>query len=230
MKKTIFTVIFIVLCIVCKAQDTVTIKHHSYITTYSKSLHYPILVEWWETKAKDGCTNPIPRKDQFAPDPMLPSETKLQFDYDLANKMHKQKELKGFDRGHMCPAASNECEGDQVLTECFYFSNMAPQYHAINAGDWKTLEELTRMLATGDVKKKIPIYDSIHVWAGSVGSAEKFGSISIPTRCWKVIYINKTKEYQAYIFNNTPDKPVGLEHWKVSVEDVEKLTGFTFKK
>ena len=221
MKKlmTLFVTIFLVTFAV-KAQDTVTIKHTSYTTTYSKSLHYPVLVQWWETKAKDGCPNPLPRKDQFAPDPQLSSETALQKDYDLANKTHKDKGLKGFDRGHMCPAASSECEGSQVLTECFYFSNMAPQYHSLNAGDWKSLETLERNIA---IEK-----DSVHVWAGSIGCVEKFGTTCIPAKCWKIIYIVKTKEYQAYIFDNSAEKPLGLAHWKVNVSDVEKLTGFKF--
>jgi len=204
-----------------KAQDTVRLVHQNYTAVYSKSLHYPVLVEWWETKAKDACANQLPRKDQFGPDPLLVSETKIQSDYDLANKTHKSKGLKGFDRGHMCPAASNECSGNLVLTECFYFSNMAPQYHALNAGDWKTLETLTRNIAIQE--------DSVHVWSGSVGSVEKFGTTSVPSKCWKVIYIVKTKEYQAYIFDNVDGKQTGLPSHKVNIQDVIKLTGFSFK-
>ena len=202
------------------SENVVKLVHTNYTSIYSKELHYPLLVEWWETTAKDACHNQLPRKDQFGPDPSLKLETNLQKDYDLANKTHKEKGLKGFDRGHMSPAASNECSGNEVLTECFYFSNMAPQYHSLNAGDWKTLETLTRDIA---VKQ-----DSVEVWAGSIGVSEKFGSLSIPTKCWKVIYIVKTKEYQAYIFNNTSDKPTGLESHKVKVADVEKLSGFKF--
>jgi endonuclease G len=221
MRKLIISVIVILFCVLTSlAQDTITIKHLGYSTTYSKSLHYPVIVQWWETKAKDNCANPLPRKDQFAPDPKLISETKLQSDYDLANKTHKTAGLAGFDRGHMCPAASSECEGAQILTECFYFSNMAPQYHALNAGDWKSLETLERKIA---IEK-----DSVHVWAGSIGVAEKFGTVSIPIKCWKVIYVVKTKEYQAYIFDNSAEKPLGLPHCKVQVTDVEKLTGFKF--
>jgi endonuclease G len=203
-----------------KAQDLVVLKHTNYTTTYSKSLHYPVLVEWWETKAKDGCASPLPRKDQFAPDPALPTETKLQADYDLANKTHKAKGLHGFDRGHMSPAASNECTGPVVLTECFYFSNMAPQYHSLNAGDWKSLETLTRSIAVDK--------DSVHVWAGSIGASEKFGTTSVPTQCWKVIYIVKNKEWQAYLFNNDDSKPSGLHSHQVLVSDITKLTGFKF--
>jgi hypothetical protein len=40
--------------------------------------------------------------------------------------------------------------------------------------------------------------------------------MSIPEKCWKVIYIVKTKTFEYYIFNNTPDKPIGLDKWKVT--------------
>lgn len=225
MKKFFISILILVSLIdqaKSQSQDLVVLKHTNYTTTYSKTLHYPILVEWWETKASNGCATPLPRKDQFAPDPALPSETKLQPDYDLANKTHKEKGLKGFDRGHMSPAASNECGGDKVLTECFYFSNMAAQYHALNAGDWKTLETLERDLALKN--------DSVHIWAGSIGVAEKFGTTSVPTQCWKVVYIVKTKEYMSFVFDNKDEKQTGLESHKVDLDYITKLTGFKFKK
>jgi len=193
------------------AQDTIRLKHTNYTAIFSKSKRYPVLVEWWETKAKDKCVNQLPRKDQFAPDPLLPNETNIAKDY-----IHS-----GTDRGHMCPAASNECSGDKVLTECFYFSNMAPQYHSLNAGDWKSLETLTRNLAIEN--------DSVHVWAGSVGEAKKIGEVSVPTQCWKVIYIVKTKQWSAYLFNNDTSKPDGIENNKVSLDIIKKLTNFKFK-
>lgn len=224
MKRIFLLVIFLLISFGFKSQigeDVVTLSHTNYSSIYSKDLHYPLLVEWWETTAKVTCPNQLPRKDQFGPDPYLKIETNLQKDYDLANKIHKEKGLKGFDRGHMCPAASNECSGNEILTECFYFSNMAPQYHSLNAGDWKTLETLTREIAIKE--------DSVNVWAGSIGVAEKIGSLSIPTKCWKVIHVLKTNEFQSYIFENTPHKPTGLQSHKVKVEDVEKLTGFKFE-
>ena len=220
MKKLTTALLFSLLILGVKAQDTVRLVHNNYTTVYSKKLHYPVLVEWWETTSKDECKNQLPRKDQFGPDPLLKNETSLQKDYDAANKAHKEKGLKGFDRGHMSPAASNECNGTLVLTECFYFSNMAPQYHSLNAGDWKTLETNTRDSAIAD--------DSVHVWAGSYGESERFGSLAIPSHCWKVIYVSKTKTYHAYIFLNTADKPSGLKSHEVKLEDVEKATGFKF--
>jgi endonuclease G len=178
---------------------------------YSKSLKYPVLVEWFVTKAKVGCPTPLARKDNFKPDPQLVNETNIAADYVGS----------GTDRGHNMPAAENLCQGTTVQDECFYYSNMTPQYHSLNAGDWKSLETLERQLAADK--------DSVHVWCGSIGVAKKIGIISVPKQCWKVIYIVKTKEYQAYLFNNTTDKPTGLHSHQVTIEDITKLTGFTFK-
>jgi endonuclease G len=211
MKKIITIITLVLLAINVIAQDTIRLKHTNYTTVFSKSKHYPVLVEWWETKAKDECKSPLPRKDQFASDPSLPNETNIAKDYTHS----------GTDRGHMCPAASNECSGDKVLTECFYFSNMAPQYHSLNAGDWKSLETFTRNAAIKD--------DSVHVWAGNIGEAKKIGVVSIPTQCWKVIHILKTNQWLAYLFNNDTSHPDGIENNKVSLETIEKLTNFKFK-
>ena len=223
MKKVLFLItILAFFAIGGKAQDLVVLKHTNYTTTFSKSMKFPVLVEWWDTKAKVGCASPMARKDQFAPDPLAPTETKIQADYDAANQLHKAKGLKGFDRGHMCPAADNLCQTPQVQAECFYFSNMAPQYHALNAGDWKSLEVAERNWSIAN--------DSIHVWCGNVGKAEIVGpdNMAIPAKCWKVVYIVKTKEWLAFLFDNVDGKQTGLESHKVDVPTITKLTGFKF--
>lgn len=212
MKKFITLLCITLLSTIANAQDTIRIKHTNYSTVFSKSLEYPVLVEWWETKEKINCQTPLKRKDNFQPDPQLKNETNLINDY--VNS--------GYDRGHLCPAADNQCQTQLIQNECFYFSNMVPQPHSLNAGKWKSLETLTRELTIKD--------DSIHVWAGAVGSLKRFGphNVSVPTKCWKVIYIVKTKEYKAYIFKNTADNIPSLDDVKVNVSDVEKLTGFKF--
>lgn len=194
-----------------KAQDTVRLVHKEYITVFSKSKKYPVLVEWWLTKQKVSCTNPIPRKDQFIPDPFLAAETDLTKDYTGS----------GFDRGHMAPAADNQCSGPEAMRECFYFSNMTPQYGSLNRGDWKTLEMRTRELAQSQ--------DSVKIWTGSVGETKKVQRLSIPEKCWKVVYIKKTGEFLAYIFNNDQSKANGIEDNRVDIKQVEQLTNFKFK-
>ena len=168
------------------------------------------MVEWWITKNTLTCVDKVKRGDKFIPDPLLPNETNLQSDYTGA----------GFDRGHNMPAADAVC--DQVANEeSFYFSNMTAQYPALNRGDWKSLEMLSRETALRD--------DSVHIWAGSVGEAKKIGTTTVPTHCWKVIYIVKTKEWMAFVFDNTTDKADGINNNKVEVTDVEKLTNLHFK-
>jgi endonuclease G len=205
------TLLFLLSFIAAKSQDIVILKHTNYTAHFSKSLKYPVMVEWWVTKAKVGCPTPLARKDNFKPDPQLPIETNIATDYKGS----------GTDRGHNMPAAENQCQTQDIQDECFYYSNMTAQYHSLNAGDWKSLETWERQTANE--------LDSVHVWCGSVGEAKKIGTVSVPTQCWKVVYIVKTKEYLAYIFNNTTDKPAGLNSHKVLIDDVEKLSGFKFK-
>lgn len=192
------------------AQDTITLVHKSYKTTFSKSKHYPVKVEWWLTRAMLNCDEKIKRTDKFVADPQLPNETKLQPDYDGS----------GFDRGHNFNAADGACDQTSMI-ESFYFSNMTAQYPSLNRGDWKSLESMTREYALKD--------DSVHVWCGSVGVAKHIGTTAIPTQCWKVLYFVKTKEWMAFLFNNDTSKPDGLHNNQVDVADITKLTGFTFR-
>jgi endonuclease G len=194
-----------------KAQDVVVLTHTNYTSHFSKSKKYPVVVEWWETKAKIGCATPLARKDNFKPDPKLPIETNIGQDY--VNS--------GYDRGHLMPAKSNQCQTQSVQDECFYYSNMAAQTHRLNAGDWKSLETLTREWA---VKQ-----DSIRIWAGNVGEIKKIGSVSVPKQCWKVVYVKATNEWFAYLFENDQSKPDGINNNKVDLVDIEKLTGLKFK-
>jgi DNA/RNA endonuclease G (NUC1) len=120
------------------------------------------------------------------------------------------------------PAKSNQCQTPAVQDECFYYSNMAAQTHRLNAGDWKSLETLTREVAVKE--------DSVHIWAGNVGELKKIGSTSVPKQCWKVVYTVKSNEWMAFIFDNDESKPDGIYNNKVDLVDVEKLTGFKFKK
>jgi endonuclease G len=211
MKRMLSIVMLLVITVTLKAQDVVQLKHTNYTSHFSKSKKYPVMVEWWETKALVGCPNPLPRKDNFKPDPLLPNETNIGKDYINS----------GFDRGHLMPAKSNQCQTSFVQDECFYYSNMVAQYHRLNAGDWKSLETLTREIAVRE--------DSVHIWAGNVGELKKIGTTSVPTQCWKVVYIVKTKEWMAFIFNNDLSNPDGINNNKVDVSDVEKLSGFKFK-
>ena len=201
----------LVISVTLFAQDVVVLKHTNYTTHFSKSKKYPVMVEWWETKAKVACEKPLPRKDNFKPDPLLPTETDLASDYVGS----------GYDRGHLMPAKSNQCQTQAVQDECFYFSNMAAQTHRLNAGDWKSLETLTREIASKE--------DSVHIWAGNIGEIKRVGKVAVPKQCWKVVYTKKSNEWMAFLFENDLSNPDGINNNKVLVSDIEKLTGLKFK-
>jgi endonuclease G len=213
MKKISLLFTLLIISVTLFAQDVVILKHTNYTSHYSKSKKYPVMVEWWVTKAKVGCESPMARKDNFKPDPLLPMETDLAKDYVGS----------GTDRGHMMPAAENLCQTAEIQNECFYYSNMAAQYHSLNAGDWKSVETLEREYAKR--------YDSARVWCGNIGVAKTIGvgKVAVPKQCWKVIYFVKTKEWMAFLFDNNASKPDGIHNNLVKVIDIEKLTGLKFK-
>jgi endonuclease G len=192
-------------------QDEVVLKHTNYTSKFSISKKYPVMVEWWVTKAMVSCPTPLKRKDNFKPDPLLPQHTDIAKDYVGS----------GYDRGHMMPAADNLCQTQQIQDESFYFSNMSAQTHRLNAGDWKSLETFTR-----DESK---LKDSIHVWAGNVGEIKKIGSVSVPKYCWKVIHIKKENKWVAYLFENNTSAPDGFKNNEVTLKEIMALTGFTFR-
>ena len=209
MKRILSIVMLLVITVTLKAQDIVVIKHTNYTTHFSKSKRYPVLVEWETTKAMVGCPIPLKRKDNFKPDPQLVDETNIAFYYVKS----------GYDRGHVMPAADNLCQTQAIQDECFYFSNMIPQTHRLNAGDWKSLETATRNWALISAK--------VRVWSGAIGEQKKIGLVSIPTQCWKVVEIAGKKT--AYLFNNDLSNPDGFNNNEVPVSQIEKLTGFKFK-
>lgn len=192
------------------AQDTITIYHKAYKTTYSKSKQYPVKVEWWLTRNMLNCGTKTKRTDNFEPDPELTEYTNLQQYYNGS----------GFDRGHVFPAADGGCDLVK-MKESFYFSNMLPQTPQLNRGDWKVLEGMTREEANK--------YDSIYVWAGAVGESKKIGKMSVPKQCWKVVYVKRMNTYTAYLFENNNSKADGLKNNEVPVSVIEQITGFKFK-
>lgn len=209
MKKFFTLNLLLFVALISFGQDVVILKHQNYTSHFSKSKKYPVMVEWETTSTMVGCPTPLKRKDNFKPDPQLPNETNIGADYVKS----------GYDRGHVMPAADNLCQTSEIQDECFYFSNMIPQTHRLNAGDWKSLETATRDWAMISAK--------VRIWSGAIGEEKKIGSISVPTQCWKVIEIAGKKT--AYLFNNDLSNPDGFANNEVPVTQIEKLTGFKFK-
>ncbi len=193
--------------------DTVLLEHTWYRSHFVNSAHIPWVVEYTLRAGDVKCRDARERTNNFAPDP---------FDRD-ATDLSKDYEHSGYDRGHNMPAADNACHGTQAMNECFYYSNMYPQTHRLNAGVWKSLEEQERELAAQD--------DSIYVWIGSYGVAGTIGvdKVVVPKYCWKVIYDYKTRKWWAYIFPNTTTVSGKPDAFKTTVADIKAKSGYSFK-
>jgi endonuclease G len=210
MKKLLFIILALLVSFYVSAQHTVIVKHKQYKTVFDTVLNYPVQVNWVLTKKSIECSHKYPRTNKFTFDPILHKQTELDDSYVGS----------GYDRGHNFPAADAACDST-AMRESFFFSNMTPQHPTVNRGDWKDLEEATRDL--------VGKYDSVKVWCGSWGSVKKIGKVSVPTDCWKVIYVVKTKEWTAYHFYNVKSNSLGLKSHEVSLSFIEKQTHLKFK-
>jgi endonuclease G len=206
MKKLLF---LLLLALPLQAQDTVRVRHGNYESVFSVSKRYPVFVEWVTTRSELDCKVAAKRGDRFLPDPQLRRESDLDNDYRSS----------GFDRGHLSPAADARCN-QRHMDESFYFTNMAPQTAGLNRGQWKNLEEWTRILAVEN--------DSVIVMAGCVGEARRIGRVAVPTHCWKVVKVKNQTD--AYVFPNVPERSQSFDMHKVPLDSVRKLTGFRFNR
>jgi endonuclease G len=171
-----------------------------------------MLVEYTLTKEMLSCNLKIKRKNNFAPDPASPEATDIINSYKNSN----------YDRGHNMSAENNTCSADG-MNECFYFSNMFPQIHALNGGVWKTLENEERAEAKH--------YGKIRVFIGSLGEIKKIGkdSVVVPEYCWKIIYVESKNEYECYIFPNIKPTNKDFRSYKISLNDIEQKTRIKFE-
>ena len=216
----LYLILLIVLCFIGKtaiyaqeaSEDTVTIKHKYYTTTFSKSKHIPIVVKYWLTRSMLSCQKKVKRTSKFRPDPLLPEHTDLNHAYRGS----------GFDRGHNM--AATDCGCDSVgMVESFYYSNICPQTPSLNRGRWKALEEYTRRL--------VQAYDSVLVWCGAVTTSGKhIGRVAVPDYCWKIIYIKQLGAVEAYSFMNDNIHFETLNTCRVSLDSIHNLSGFIFTK
>ncbi len=191
------------------------VQHEGFTLSYNKAHLVPNWVAWVLTAERTRGTEK--RSDNFQPDFDI-KKGPIAYTEDYRGS--------GYDRGHMCPAA--DCKHNrQAMNDCFLMSNMCPQSHELNAGDWEALESRCRRWAVA--------YDSIFIVCGPIFDKdviyESIGrnGVTVPQRFFKVI-LRKTwdgAEAIGFIMNNT-DEHRRLADYAVSVDEVEACTGINF--
>lgn len=186
-----------------------------YCVSYNRELNIPNWVAWELTPEK--LVERESRTDKFIPDPDLPeSEAVTTNDYKGA----------GLDRGHMCPAGDNRWHW-KAMQESFYMTNICPQDHNLNRGDWKELEEACRQWAQEEGK--------IYIVCGPVLYKQKHRTIgkqhrvTVPEAFFKVVLCTNSNPPKAigFIYKNASGNNP-LDSYVNSVDEVERITGIDF--
>lgn len=188
------------------------VRHEGYTCSFNKKRGVPNWVAWKLTA--DHVDGPYKRQGiQFSPDPDV-ADSPDTYDYMRS----------GYDRGHQCPSADNRWS-QKAQEECFYMTNICPQDHSLNSGDWSELETLCRTWAKS--------HGAVYIVCGPIFYRHKPKTIGkhkvwVPDAFFKVV-LTTDGEPRAYgfIYKNTEgNRPMG--DYVNSVDQVERITGLDF--
>lgn len=189
------------------------IEHFGYTVSYNPQWRIPNWVAYSLTE--DETYGTVPRERRFSPDPMVKGTRITHQDYSNS----------GYDRGHMAPAGDMKWS-EQSMRESFYMSNVCPQNHNLNGGNWKALEELAREWARA--------YGEVFIACGPIVVSDydvigKNFSIAVPLAFYKVILRATETSWTSigFVFQNeSGHKP--LLTYIHTVNEIEDLTGIDF--
>jgi len=130
----------------------------------------------------------------------------------------------GYDRGHMCPSGDNKWDR-QAQEDCFLFTNMCLQNHALNGGDWNDLEIKCRKWAEK--------YGDILIVCGPIFSEKPYktkgkNKVAIPDAFFKVVVcLNGTPKGIGFYYPNE-DGHQSMSSYATSIDEIEDITGIDF--
>ncbi|HEY1055361.1 MAG TPA: DNA/RNA non-specific endonuclease [Emticicia sp.] len=202
-----------------------------YTLSYSRARSSANWVSWHLSTAWKG---DVKREDHFRPDDALPSNW-----YKVQNNDYVGS---GFDRGHLCPSDDR----DRTLADneaTFILTNIVPQAPNNNRGAWADLEAYCRKIA--EAGYELYIVAGVYGKAGIGSNGGKSftldnGKMVVPESIWKVIVIlpigvddvNRINEQTRVIAVNIPNKQTIKDtrwgEYRLSVDDLEKITGYDF--
>lgn len=223
MKRYITTILTVIIAVICQAQNVelaVTCKgvteqvitHVGYTASYNQDWLIPNWVAWELTREEAyGATR---RAEQFVPDPSVRGRSATTYDYSYS----------GYDRGHMAPAADMKWS-EQAMNESFYLTNVCPQHHDINAGQWEEVERRCRGWAKFHGKVWICCGPIVRKQPKTIGE----NKVVVPSGFFKVVCVERKGRYNAigFVFPNGPCEG-SMWDYAMTVDLVEDLTGHDF--
>lgn len=188
----------------------------SFIVSYNIRTLCPNYVAWKLTPNR--INGDVKRSDNFMEDMVMVDRSRVTTqDYSGS----------GYDRGHMCPAGDNKHDL-KAMEESFLMTNICPQSHNLNAGDWKELEEQCR--------RWVNDYSELYIVAGPIFDKKtpttigkrKTVKIAVPDRFFKVVLMmGANPKALGFIYPNSATNKE-MRSYAVSVDEVERITGIDF--
>lgn len=188
------------------------LQYPGFTVSFNRQHHQPNWVAWELTGRETQGT--LPRYNKFAEDESV-----------LGSAVPADYRRSGYDRGHMAPAADMKWSHASMVS-CFYLTNICPQAGSLNSGAWKSLEERCRNWAQRD--------SAIIIVCGPILTdrlTQTIGQsrVSVPQRFFKVVlapFANPPRAIGFIMPNGHVDG--GMQQSAVSVDEVERITGFDF--
>ena len=189
------------------------LRRVGYVVSYNPETHIPNWVAWQLTESHT--TGPYKRKGiEFQEDNEAEGVKVNTFDYSRS----------GYDRGHMCPSGDNKWD-KTAQEQSFLMTNICPQDHNLNVGDWNEMENQCRKWAKR--------YGQIYIVAGPILYRQKHKTIGtarvvVPEAFFKVVLcMVGIPKAIGFIYKNVGgNRP--KDYYVNTIDEVERITGIDF--
>lgn len=191
------------------------LENAAYVSSFNSETLLPNWVAWRLTA--DHVNGTAKRKDAaFTPDDRI-DEAHCVTTYDYMRS--------GYDRGHLCPAGDNKWS-KEAMEQCFLMTNICPQDHGLNIGDWNEMESQCRRWAEK--------YGEIYIVCGPIlfkGKHKRIGKahkVVVPEAFFKVVLcLEGEPKGIGFIYRNEDgNRPKG--DYVNTIDQVERITGLDF--
>lgn len=189
------------------------LRREGYTVSYNSATRLPNWVAWQLTAAHTQGTH---KRGGIKFQEDMEADSPRAVDWDYYNS--------GYDRGHMCPSADNKWSR-KAQEQSFLFTNICPQVHNLNAGDWNEMEMQCRKWAEQ--------WGCVYIVCGPILYKDKHKTIGknkvvVPEAFFKVVLcMHGEPKAIGLIYKNAPgNRPKG--DYVNTVDQVERITGIDF--
>lgn len=194
--------------------DEHIVNYSGFTVSYN---HTTLVPNWvaYELTADELVARYTTKSSNFSRDPNLKGRQASREDYSHS----------GWDKGHMAPKADMRWS-ERSYWESHYFTNICPQNHTLNGGDWNRLEQAVRRWAKQYGRVWIvcgPVFDSCRY--GTIGNA----NVQIPDAFFKAVLFPVEGGFGAvaYVMPNDGNHHK-LSHYAMTVDQLEEMLGRDF--